>query len=261
MIRRNTCHVAALATLVAALLVAAPAGAEGAADFFKGKRLTYIVAASPGGGYDAYARLIGKYMAKRLGVSRIVVKNMPGAGHIIGTNHVYAARPDGLTIGTFNTGLIYAQIIGRKGIRFDLSKMSWIGKAAADPRVFMVSKKSGIANFTDLRKIKKPITVATSGVGSAAHNETIMLAAALGLKLKIIPGYRGNQAEMAMMRGEIVGQLGSKRSFAPFVKNGYGRFIFQVGGSGAVLRRSSWRPPKMAERSPGWWHRSRPWAV
>jgi hypothetical protein len=76
--------------------------------------------------------------------------------------------------------------------------------------------------------------VATSGVGSAAHNETIMLADALGLNLKIIPGYRGKQAEMAMMRGEIVAQLGSKSSFSQFVKNGYGRLIFQVGGSGAL---------------------------
>ncbi len=34
--------------------------------FFKGKVLTYIVATKPGGGYDAYARLIGKFMEKQM---------------------------------------------------------------------------------------------------------------------------------------------------------------------------------------------------
>ena len=45
------------------------------------------------------------------------------------------AQPDGLTIGTFNTGLIYAQLLGRKGIKFDLTQLEILGKAAADPRV------------------------------------------------------------------------------------------------------------------------------
>jgi len=75
-----------------------------------------------------YARLIGKYMQKYLPGSTVIVKNVPGAGHIIGANETYLAKTDGLTIGTFNTGLIYSQIAGLPGIRFDLAKYSWIGK-------------------------------------------------------------------------------------------------------------------------------------
>ena len=33
-----------------------PAHAAGPADYFKGKTVTYIVATTPGGGYDFYAR-------------------------------------------------------------------------------------------------------------------------------------------------------------------------------------------------------------
>ena len=65
-----------------------------ARDFYKGKKLTYIVATSAGGGYDAYGRLITKFMAKKLDAT-ILVKNMPGAGHIIGANYIFAAEPDG----------------------------------------------------------------------------------------------------------------------------------------------------------------------
>ena len=113
------------AALVASALAAAPAFAQSGKDFFKGKTMTYIVATSAGGGYDRYGRLVSNYLAKHLGLDKVVVRNMPGAGHIIGANFLYAAKPDGLTIGTFNTGLIYAQLVGREGIQFDLTKMSW----------------------------------------------------------------------------------------------------------------------------------------
>ncbi len=101
-------RIPALVGLLGALSLGAPALADSATDFFKGKTMTYIVATSPGGGYDTYARLIAKHMEKYLPVGKIIVKNVPGAGHIIGANQLYAAKPDGLTIGTFNTGLIYA---------------------------------------------------------------------------------------------------------------------------------------------------------
>ncbi|MFQ6017740.1 MAG: Bug family tripartite tricarboxylate transporter substrate binding protein [Kiloniellaceae bacterium] len=223
-----------LTALVAALFLTAPAFAESAEEFFDGKTLTYIVATSPGGGYDTYARLIAETMEQYLPVSKIIVKNVPGAGHIIGTNQLFAAKPDGLTIGTFNTGLIYAQLLGREGIKFDLTELTYIGKAAADPRVVVVDRKSDIKSFADLLNVKKEVKFAASGPGSASYNETKMLINALKLNVKLIPGYRGQEGEMAMMRGEVVGQLGSRSSLQPFVTNGYGRFILQIGGTKAA---------------------------
>ncbi len=211
-------------------VAAQPALAQSGADFFKGKTLTYIVATSPGGGYDTYARLIAESMEKYLPVSKIVIKNVPGAGHIIGANQLYAAKPDGLTIGTFNTGLIYAQILGREGIRFDLTKFTYLGKAAADPRTIVISTKSDIMTFDDLVKSGEEVKFAAAGPGSSAFNEIKMLNESLNLNIKLITGYRGQEGEMAMMRGEVAGQMASLSSMAPFVKNGYGRIILQIGG-------------------------------
>jgi len=123
-------------------------------SFFKGKIINYIVATKPGGGYDAYARLIGRYMQKYIPGVKVIVKNVPGAGHIIGANDTYLAKPDGLTIGTFNTGLIYNQIVGSPGIKFDLAKYSWIGKASSETRVFIVSAKSPYKTFQDILNTK-----------------------------------------------------------------------------------------------------------
>lgn len=231
----NTRHRTTLSVrLVAAGLflgLAAPAlAASDPADFYKGKTVTYIVATSAGGGYDSYGRLVADFMQKYLPGSTFVVKNMPGAGHLIGANAIYASKPDGLTIGTFNTGLIYSQMIGREGVKLDLTKMSWIGKAASEPRSFVISAQSPIKSFKDLQESKQTVNFAAAGVGSASFVETRILSDALKLPIKVISGYSGNEDMMSMRRGEIAGIVGSRSSFEEFVRNGYGRFIAQVGG-------------------------------
>jgi len=222
-----------IATAFAVLFAAAaPSLAQSGADFYRDKTVTYIVATPPGGGYDFWGRLVSEYMQKYLPGSTFVVKNMPGAGHLVGANATYASKPDGLTIGTFNTGLIYAQIIKLDGAKFDLSKMSWIGKAATEPRVLAIASHSPIRTFDDLRAQKTPVNFATSGGGTSSDFvETHMLANVFKLNLKILTGYSGNERRLAMRRGEIVGAMGSRSSFGSFVQDGHGRFIAQIGGS------------------------------
>jgi tripartite-type tricarboxylate transporter receptor subunit TctC len=214
------------------LLAATPSMAQTGADFYKGKTVTYIVATPPGGGYDFWGRLVAEYVQKHLPGSTVIVKNMPGAGHLVGANATYAAKPDGLTIGTFNTGLIYAQVIKHDGAKFDLSKMSWIGKAATEPRVVAIASHSSIKSLDELRAQKEPVNFATSGGGTSSDFvETHMLANVLKLPIKILTGYSGNERRLAMRRGEIVGAMGSRSSFGSFVQDGHGRFIAQIGGN------------------------------
>jgi tripartite-type tricarboxylate transporter receptor subunit TctC len=215
---------------LAAGMIAAATSAYAQADFYKDKTVTYIVATAPGGGYDTYGRLVAEYMQKYLPGSTFVVKNMPGAGHLVGTNALYASRPDGLTIGTFNTGLIYNQLVGLEGVRFDLTKMSWIGKAGSDPRVILIAAQSPIKTFADLQASKTPVNFATAGVGSASYVETVIMLNGLKLPIKILTGYNGNDDQLAMRRGEVVGSVGSRSTYEEFVKNGYGRMIVQIGG-------------------------------
>ncbi len=219
------------AASVATLAVTQAQAADEGAGFFKDKTVTYIVATSPGGGYDSYGRLVAEYMQRALPGSTFVVKNMPGAGHIIGTNAIYASKPDGLTLGTFNTGLIYNQIVGAQGVKFDLSKMSWIGKAASDPRVIVVASQSPIKTFADLQAQKTPVNFATAGPGSASYVETVILTNTLKLPVKNLTGYNGTDDQLAMRRGEIIGSIASRSSYSTFIENGYGRYIAQIGGN------------------------------
>jgi tripartite-type tricarboxylate transporter receptor subunit TctC len=236
MIRLNRAPPATLSTVLviaaAALAIAGVARAAGApGKDFSGKTVTYVVATGAGGGYDFYGRLVAKFMQKHLPGSTFVVKNAPGAGHIIGANLIYAAKPNGLTIGTFNTGLIYAQVVGRKGVKYDLAKMSWIGKASSDPRVVIVPLNSPFKTLDDIKASKKTVKFAAGGVGSGGYNDTRMLAEVFGWNYKIITGYRGTTAELAMRRGEIDAEVTALSSGGLFVKNGYGRFIAKLGGA------------------------------
>ena len=198
-------------------------------DFYKGKVVTYVVATKPGGGYDAYARLVGKYLEKYIPGSTVIIKNVPGAGHIIGANEVFLAKPDGLTIGTFNTGLIYNQLLGLEGIRFDLAKYSWVGKASSEQRVLFVRPNSPIKTLQQMIDYKDEIKMASSGVGSAAYTENLILAKALDINLKPIPGYQGREGEMAMMRGEVVGQIASFSPVKAFIQAEKCIVILQIG--------------------------------
>jgi tripartite-type tricarboxylate transporter receptor subunit TctC len=214
----------------AALLVSSP-GFAADNGMFKGKTITYIVATSPGGGYDTYGRLIARYLQKYLTGSRVLVKNVPGAGNIIGANEIYAARPDGLTIGMFNTGLLYDQLLHRDGVQFDLTKFSWIGKAASEGRALLISNTSGIKSIDDMLKAKAPIKFAASGIGAASYNDTRILADALHLNVQIVNGFTGNEGEMSMLRGEVAAQVGSVDSLEQFVKQGHGFWGLSLSGS------------------------------
>ena len=219
------------AAAVVAGLAAAPASAQSGVDFFNGKTINYIVATDPGGGYDTYGRLIAEYLQKYLPGSTVVVRNMPGAGHIIATNYIYASEPDGLTFGTFNTGLIYNQMAGTEGVRFDLGEMSWIGKAASDPRVIVVSEASGIKDYEQLAASTVPTKFGATGVGSSDYVDIVMLKTAMNLPVDIISGYGGNETQLAMLRGEVAGAVASRSSYEPFITDGKGRFVAQIGGT------------------------------
>ncbi len=77
-------------------------GSENVEEFYRGKQIRLIIGEGPGGGYDTYARLLGDHMGKFIpGNPKIVAQNMPGAGTLRATNHIYAvANRDGTVLAT-----------------------------------------------------------------------------------------------------------------------------------------------------------------
>jgi tripartite-type tricarboxylate transporter receptor subunit TctC len=197
-----------------------------AEPFYQDKTVKLIVTTKPGGGYDFFGRLISRFMQKHMPGSTFVVKNVPGAGHVIGTNEIFHAKPDGLTFGIFNRAIPFAQVGGMKGVKFDVSKMSWIGSATTEIYSLIVAKK-----FKNLDAVKKAnrVTLATGGVGNTNFVIGSLIKKMMGLdNIKNIGGYHGGEGELAMMRGEIDGQFASWNSIKQFVAEGHGHPVMFI---------------------------------
>jgi tripartite-type tricarboxylate transporter receptor subunit TctC len=215
-----------VAALAAAVLALPHTGAKAAeADYFKGKTVTYIVATGAGGGFDFYGRLVARYMQKNLPGSTFVVRNMPGAGHIVGTNFIYHSKPNGLTLGTFNTAMFLNQILGKKGVKYDMAKMNYLGKLASSYQILMISTKQPYRSMADIKKSGKVLKMATGGPGSGRWIFSKISERAFGLKFRLIPGYDGPDATLAIMRGEIDIMTGSVESNKQTVQQGRGHFL------------------------------------
>jgi tripartite-type tricarboxylate transporter receptor subunit TctC len=228
---KNSVSIFAAWALAGAALGAGPAvAAEKGAAYFKGKTLTWIVGSAPGGGHDFFARLISRHMEKSIPGLKTAVKNRPGAGHIIAANLVYQAKPNGLTVGSFSTGLVYAQIQKRKGIRFDLAKMSWVGKAQSDWRVASVAGKvKDYKTIQDVFNSKRPVKFSASGIGAGSYNDAFLFSTAYNIPRKIIVGYSGSSAPLGMMRGETDILMGGMSSALEYVRAGQVKVVLQFG--------------------------------
>jgi len=110
-------------------------------EFYKGKRLRFIVGYAPGGGYDTYTRAIARHIGKHIpGNPSAVIENMEGAGSLVAANYMFnKAEADGLTVGNFNSGMVTQQALAAKGIRFDARKFGWVGSPGKGWPTCMVS--------------------------------------------------------------------------------------------------------------------------
>ena len=209
---------------------AVPAGTAPGSSPFAGQTITYIVCTGPGGGYDTYARLVGRYLERHLDGARVVVRNVPGAGHLVGLRALNDAPADGLTIGTFTMGVLFRQLAGVSH-ELDVGRLSWIGKAAAEPRVLVVGSRSPFRTLDDLRQSAQTISFATEGVGSSAHFAASMVVKALGLRARLVPGFTEDEAQLAILRGDVTAVLASPTSLEALLAEGHARTLLRIGGS------------------------------
>jgi len=221
-VRRKNLMIASVLIAFALIGLLAKPGRVAAKPFYSGKVIQIIVCTKPGGGFDADARLLGSALEEQLPGSTIIIRNLPGGGHIVGANKVWESKPDGLTIGVANIpGLIAAQIRGARGIQFDLKGFTWLGRMYTRSRFLFARKKAGFDTVEDLLKSDKEFKIGVSGIGSGPYNTGLLMAEALGAKhIRMIPGYGGNEEATAVLRGEIEGVIGGMESWTEMIKQG-----------------------------------------
>ena len=180
----------------------------GAAEFFKGKTITFVVGFSAGGGFDTYTRLIARHFGKHIpGNPRMVVQNRTGAGSLIAANYIYnRAKRDGTVIGNWIGGLLLREVLGDKAIKFEGRKFNWLGVPTPDDGVCALTKASGIKNIDDWFASKRPIKIGATAPGSSTDDPPKLVREAIGLPIKVVEGYAGTaRIRLAAESGEIDG--------------------------------------------------------
>src|SRR5262245_21867770 len=196
----------------AAILAVCPLSHAHAQDpwrFYRGKTVDLYVCYRAGGGYDIYARALARHMSRFIpGNPTIVPKNMPGAGSLVLANWLYnVAAKDGSAFGMIGRGTAFDPLLGSSKAQFDAAKFTWIGSMNDEVSVCVAWHTSGIAKLEDV--VQKELTV--GGTGPAADTDQFpkVLNATVQTKFKIIPGYPGgNDIDLAMERGEVMGRCG-----------------------------------------------------
>ena len=181
---------------------------QAVASFYRGKTLRIVVGFAPGGGFDTYARAVGRHINRHIpGSPTVIVENMPGAGSLIAANNVYAAaRPDGLTIGHWIGGLILQQLLGAPGHEFDARKYRYLGAPTPDNVVCAVRKDAGYRTIPEAVASQQPVILGGTAAGSNTDDAPKALAAALGFNLRLISGYSGTSTiRQAADGGEVHG--------------------------------------------------------
>lgn len=176
--------------------------------FYKGKVIRLVVGFAAGGGFDTNARIIARHMGKHIpGNPSIVVDNMTGAGSLIAANYIYkAAKPDGLTIGTFAGGLVMNQVFGQSGIEFDARKFVYLGVPAQNPPVCVLTKASGVSSMQQWMAAKEPVKLGGLSPGNTTDDVPKILKATINLPIHVVTGYKGTSAiRLAAESGEVAG--------------------------------------------------------
>jgi tripartite-type tricarboxylate transporter receptor subunit TctC len=196
------------AAVLCASFAASVATADPVADFYNGKQIRVIVRTLPATDYDAYSRLIARFMGKYIpGNPSMVVVNMTGGGGIIAANYMAEVAPrDGTVIGIVSQGLAADQALGQSPqLKANLREFNWIANVAFSNQLLVTWHTSQTKTLEQAKQ--RVTTIGTTGAGSASVQYPLFYNSVLGTQFKIIFGYRsGAEIDLAMERGEIEGR-------------------------------------------------------
>lgn len=181
------------------------------AQFYRGRTLTFLVGAPPGGGYDLYGRMVAKYLPRHLpGTPASVVSNMVGAGGNLMVEYVSGVGiKDGTVIGTMAPGTLLEPLLGdRTRVHFDPVKLAYLGSANREIYVCFVRADATVKRFEDV--FTTEVVLGATAEGGTTRDLPMLISRVLGARMRVISGYPGTRnIVMAIEKGEVQGQCGT----------------------------------------------------
>jgi tripartite-type tricarboxylate transporter receptor subunit TctC len=201
------------AVALACCCLPTPAHADAVSDFYRSNPIKYYVSASPGGGYDLVSRIFVRYFPNHMpGKPGVIVMNMPGAAGVTLANWTTNVAPkDGTMLGMANLTVPMNQVIAPDQVRYDASKLNWIGNLEqATPSLFTWHTSQ---TKTMQQAMARETIMGVSSKTSVLYQMLALSNRLLNTKFKIILGYEGNRV-ISIERGEIEGSASTLQNYA-----------------------------------------------
>jgi tripartite-type tricarboxylate transporter receptor subunit TctC len=202
-------------------------------EHFRGKTISVIIPTTPGGDRMANATPFMRFFGRHIpGHPNVIPQFMPGAGGAVGMNYLQSvASRDGLTIATPLAPVTVAQVTGDKAVKYDASKMNWIGRTSDSTQGLYVSRNAKAQTFADLRTNR--VVIGSSGLASASTIIPYVMNHVFGTQMHVVLGYSGSAAfNLAVQRGETDGALTTwgtvSNNHGAELREGKIRVLFQV---------------------------------
>ena len=228
-----------LSTLVLVAAMAWSSTLLAQTPFYQGKTIRLVAGTPAGSVYDLYARMVAQFIPKYIpGTPNIIVQNMPGVASMVAANYIYeVAKPDGLTIGSIQPALYFDQLVGRKEVKFDWQKFTWIGNTTVSHHLLYMRSDTPYKTIEDIRKANLPPKCGAEGTASSAYYLPKLLEETIGAKFTIVTGYNsGTDVDLAVERGEVqcraftIAAFFAREPFHTWRKKGFVHIIVQTGG-------------------------------
>ncbi len=215
-----------IATLTASAAVGLPAG-RAFAQSYPDRPIRIIVPFAAGGNADINGRIVADIIQKALG-QPTVVENRAGAGGGVGAEFAARATPDGYTLLIGSNGPLTVNPFVNTSMSYDpANDFAAIAMLSYTPHGLLLSNKSGVKNLADLIALSKtrPVTLATSGVGSATHMTLERLKQASGANLTHVPYKSSGVLLPDVIAGNIDGAMTEFATSLEQHKGGSARII------------------------------------
>ena len=165
-----------------------------------------IVPLAAGGAADISARLMGQWLAERLG-QPFIIENRTGAGGNIGTEAVVTAPADGYTLlvaGSFNA--INATLYDKLNFNFirDIAPVAGIMRNPLIVEVTPSFPTKSVGEFIAYAKAKPgKLNMGSAGIGTPQHMAGELFKVMAGVDMVHVP-YRGSGPMLTdLLRGEV----------------------------------------------------------
>lgn len=195
-----------LGTLIATAIFAFGGMAGAAAqENWPTKPITLVVPFAAGTSVDIVARQMAGVIEKDLG-QRVLAVNRVGAGGSIGARVAAHSAPDGYTFVFGSISSHAANVSLMNNIGYDpIADFAPVVRYAEAASVLAVNPKVGattLKEFLDVAR-SRPVSVASTAVGSVAYLADVLLNVQAGIKTKIVPYSSGASAVLDVIAGEV----------------------------------------------------------